>query len=211
MFRSCQNDIAKRLSRAPAVSRRDGFVLLKSQRCPRNYASKLERIVSGLELFPRNANKVAFDSMVLQAISKAFALARAALLLFDRGFPDEAYGLSRSLVECSVGLRYITAEPDDQERRTREFIRFDETEQNYWLDQARQHLSDPVRLQEIEFSHLAQELDAKHLDPKDAFRHWSSHRAFIWDVMRQPHPLDPPNITPQQSKMAFAVDYHAPS
>jgi|ERR1019366_1177695 hypothetical protein len=180
-------------------------------RSVRNYVSKLEKIVSNTEIYPRDANKIAFDSMALQTISKGFALARAALLLIENDFPDEAYGLSRSLVECSVGLRYITAAPEKQEPRTKEFIYYDETERNYWLVQARTYLSDPALLQEIESSRLARELDAKQLDPKDAFRHWSSHRAFIWEAMTQDHPLDGTTNTPQQRKMAFAVDYHAPS
>jgi hypothetical protein len=180
-------------------------------RLVRNYVAKLEKIVSDLELFPRDANKVAFDSMALQTISKGFGLARASLLLIEKGFPDEAYGLSRSLVECAVGLRYITADPAKQEEPTKEFIYYDQTERNYWLDQARQHLSDPALRQEIESSQIAQELDAKQLDPKDAFRHWSSHRAFIWEVMTEDHPLDGTTNTLQQRKMAFAVDYHAPS
>jgi hypothetical protein len=110
----------------------------------RAYVAKLEKIVFALEFFPRDANKVLIDSMALQTISKSFALTRAALLLIERGFPDEAYGLSRSLVECNVGLRYITADPDQQEVRTKDFMYFDQTEQNYWLDQARQHLSDKL-------------------------------------------------------------------
>ncbi len=180
-------------------------------RSVRNYVSKLEKIVSRAAIYPRNANKVAFDSMALQSISKGFALARAILLLIERGFPDEAYGLSRSLVECNVGLRYITAVPDEQEKRTREFIYYDETEQNYWLGQARQHLSDPTQRQEIESSSLAKELDAKQLDPKDAFRHWSSDRAFVRETMLRDHPLDGTTNPLRQRNMAYAVDYHAPS
>src|SRR5229473_6200437 len=123
-------------------------------RLVRNYVAKLEKVVSDVELFPRDANRVAFDSMALQTISKGFGLGRAALLLIDEGFPDEAYGLSRSLVECAVGLRYITADPAKQEERTKEFIYYDQTERNYWLDQARQHLSDPALRQEIESSQI---------------------------------------------------------
>ena len=72
-------------------------------RLARNYVAKLEKVVSGMELFARNPKAAAFDSMALQCISKAFALVRASLLLIEKGFPDEAYGLARSLVECAVG------------------------------------------------------------------------------------------------------------
>jgi Family of unknown function (DUF5677) len=181
-------------------------------RSVRNYVSKLEKIVSGAEIYPRNANRVAFDSMALQTISKGFALARAVLLLIEKGFPDEAYGLSRSLVELCAGLRYITAIPDKQEERTKEFVYFDETEQNYWLGQVRAHISDPALLQEIESSQLAKELDAKKLDPKDAFRHWSSYeRGFIPQVMKLDHPLDGTTNPLRQRNMAYAADYHGTS
>lgn len=176
-----------------------------------SYVAKLEKVISDMQLYPRNIKEVAFDSMALQCISKAFALARAALLLIEKEFADEAYGLSRSLVECAVGLRYITADPALQEARTKEFIFYDETERNYWLGQARLYITDPVALQRIESSRIAQELDAKRLDPKDAFRHWSSHRAFIWEAMTGAHPLDGQTNTLQHRKVAFAVDYHAPS
>jgi hypothetical protein len=180
-------------------------------RLTRNYVSRLQKIISGLEFIPRNVHRFPFDSMATQSMSKAFALAKAILLLIDRGFPDEAYGLSRSLVECSVGLRYITADPEKLEERTREFVYYDQIEQNYWLDQSRRHLSDPALRQEIESSQLAKELDARHLNPKDAYRHWSTHRAFIWEAMTLDHLLDGTTNTPQQRKQAYAVDYHAPS
>jgi Family of unknown function (DUF5677) len=180
-------------------------------RLVRNYVAKLEEIISRVELFPRNANQVMFDSVALQSISKGFGLARAALLLIEKGYPDEAYGLSRSLVECAVGLRHITADPVEQEKRTKGFIHYDQTERNYWLHQARQYVSNPAMLQEIESSRIAKELDAKQLDPKDAFRHWSSHRSFIWEAMTTDHPLDATTNTVQHRKIAFAVDYHAPS
>jgi hypothetical protein len=180
-------------------------------RLVRNYVAKLEKLVSGMGLFARDPKTAAFDSMALQCISKAFALVRASLLLIEKKFPDEAYGLARSLVECAVGLRYITADPLFQEARTKEFIFYDETERNYWLAQARLFITDPVTRQRIESSRLAQELDAKKLEPKDAFRHWSSHRAFIWEAMTGAHPLDGPTNTLKHRKAAFAVDYHAPS
>jgi hypothetical protein len=90
-------------------------MLAKHVRSVRNYVSKVEKIVSKTEIYPRDANKLAFDSMALQTLSKGFALARAVLLLIENDSPDEAYGLSRSLVECSVGLRYITATTEKQE------------------------------------------------------------------------------------------------
>jgi hypothetical protein len=183
-------------------------------RSVRNYVSTLEKIVSRAAIYPRDANKVAFDSMALQSISKGFALARSVLLLIEKGFPDEAYGLSRSLVELCAGLRYITVDPDpnEKEKRTREFIYYDETEQNYWLIQSRLYLSDPVLLHEIESSQLAKDLDAKKLDPKAAYRHWSRYdRGFIPQVMKLDHPLDGATNPLRQRNMAYASDYHGTS
>ena len=164
-----------------------------------------------MKFIPRNVQRYPFDSIATESLSKAFALAKAILLLIENGFPDEAYGLSRSLVECSLALRYITAVPDDVENRTRKFVYFDQIEQRYWLEQSRQHLSDPAILQEIESSQLAKELDAKQLNPNDALRHWSSHRAFVWAATTLDHPLDNTTNMPQHRKEAYAVDYHAPS
>lgn len=131
--------------------------------------------------------------------------------LIESGYSDEAYGLARSLVECSLGLRFITAVPDKVEQRTRDFVYFDQMEQRYWLEQSRQHLSDPVLVQEIEASRLAKELDSKQLNPKDALRHWSSRRAFVWEATTLDHPLDSTTNMPHHRKAGYAVDHHAPS
>ena len=145
-------------------------------------------------------------------MAKSLGLAKAALLLIEKGFPDEAFDLSRTLVECSVGLRYMTADADKQEERTNEFMDFGETDRNYWLHQARKYLSGSS-LKTIESSRQARELDAKKLNPMRALRHWSSLRgAFIWEAMTKfDHPLDGTTNTQKQREADYAVDYHAPS
>src|ERR1700722_4171346 len=138
----------------------------------RNYLGQVEKLVSVIEIFPRDVRVSAYDSIALQIISKSFALARAVTLLIDNGLPDEGYGLSRSLVECAATLRYITAEPSLQDQRTHEFISYSEVEQRYWLEQARQHISDPIMLKEVEKVAAAEQLDTRHRKPLAALAHW---------------------------------------
>lgn len=177
-----------------------------------NYLSQTESVISSLKIFPRNIETSAFDSIALEFISKGFALAKAITLLIENGFPDEAYGLSRSLVECSAALRYLTSEPDRKDKRALEFISFSETEQRYWLEQARQHLSDPKMLKEIEDYAAKQQLDTRRPKPLAALGHWSDFgSSFVWKVVQINHPLDGPTFSLDHRKIAWAVDYHGTS
>ncbi len=73
----------------------------------RAYIATAEDEVNHLNIVPRPLDQFVFDSISLASLSM-FALAKASLALLDVDFPDEGYGLSRSLVECAVNLRYLT-------------------------------------------------------------------------------------------------------
>jgi len=75
----------------------------------RSYVAKLEKIISGIQLFARDPKTAAFDSMAVQCISKSFALARAALLL-ERTVCSyvtvvSAYRTDASALSCRVPRR----------------------------------------------------------------------------------------------------------
>lgn len=50
-------------------------------------------------IMPRDPYKFPFDIVGLASVSKVFALAKACLNLLRSDLPDEAFGLSRSIVE----------------------------------------------------------------------------------------------------------------
>ncbi len=51
---------------------------------------------------------VILDMVVFGLVSKAVKVAQAGVCLVDTGFPEEAFGLSRTLVEIALSLRFIT-------------------------------------------------------------------------------------------------------
>jgi len=59
------------------------------------------------------------DMVIFGLVSKAVKVAQAAVCLVDAGLPEEAFGLSRTLVEIALSLRFITNRYT--ERRARRF------------------------------------------------------------------------------------------
>lgn len=76
-----------------------------------------ESEINRLGIYPRNPWMYPFDALGLSAVSKAIALSKACLKLVSSGFPDEAFGLSRSIVECANNLRFMTMEWDPRDTR----------------------------------------------------------------------------------------------
>jgi hypothetical protein len=61
-----------------------------------------EAEINAMGIMPREPYKFPFDLVGLATLSKAFALSNACLKLLRSNHPDEAYALSRSVVElCS--------------------------------------------------------------------------------------------------------------
>src|SRR5258708_3720912 len=88
-------------------------------RMVRSYVRSVQAEVNKLGITPRFPRRFPFDCVGLATLSKAFALSKACLELLESRLPDEANGLSRSPVECATNLRYLTADPDRQDQRTR--------------------------------------------------------------------------------------------
>jgi len=105
--------------------------------------------VNRLGIVPRLPYRHPFDILGLAMVSKVFALSRACLKLLVLNFPDEAFGLSRSMVECATILRYLTAEPDLQYRRSRNFVRFAMADKAFWAHYALEHSTEKEKELEI--------------------------------------------------------------
>src|SRR6266508_3042869 len=99
----------------------------------REYVAAMEAEVNGWQLIPRIPARFPFYSISLEAVSKAFALSDACLVLLESAFPDEAFGLARSLVECALNLRFLTEDPERLFERSLKFVRFSEADMQLWL------------------------------------------------------------------------------
>jgi len=176
------------------------------------YIGRAEDEVKRIQIRPRVANRYIFDSVALSIVSKAFSLAKACLTLLETGLSDEAYGLSRSLVEYAINLRYLTQDPDEQEGRTINFATYFFADKAYWLHYALQTFAGEPKEQEIRDYAKSVGIDP---DTKAAGRHWSRdkkfEKGFVWNVATCVHPLDGSTTTDKSRKTSYAVDYYQTS
>jgi hypothetical protein len=173
----------------------------------RAYIKSVETQVNKMTLVPRVGYRYPFDLIGLATLSKAFALSKACLRLLTGAFTDEAYGLCRSIVECATDLRYVTADRDSQEKRTRDFVNYAKAQKAFWAHCALEQFKGK-KGRSKQAAEVRQYMKEHRIisDPKSARRHWSGLSGFIWDVMTMPHPLDGP-VTITHRKTSYAADY----
>jgi hypothetical protein len=166
------------------------------------------REVSTLEIVPRAAHKFPFDIVGLATLSKAFAIAEACLKLLASDCPDEAYGLSRSLVEIATNLRYLTADPSQRDKRTHDFVKFAVADKAFWYHHALEAAKSPK--EKAKLRAYAKQMGVAD-NPKLARQHWSGQGGgFVWSTTLLDHALDGA-ATVDHRKKAYAVDYYLTS
>lgn len=182
----------------------------------RSYTQELTGEISKMGIWPRCFEKYPFDQIGLALVSKAFSICNALLVLLDAGFAEEAFGLSRSLVDCALTLRFLTQDRDQLLKRTLDYAQFEVLDKQFWMHYLlRYEAGQPAEQKIREF---AKQYDLED-DPTGASAHWSGKRnGFAWKVNLENHPLDLVSITEADAakaelakKAAYAVDYHAPS
>jgi Family of unknown function (DUF5677) len=167
------------------------------------FISVSESEINRLGIYPRRFLTYPFDTVGLTTVSKVIALSKACLKLVSSGFPDEAYGLSRSIVECADNLRFMTAEWDPLDIRVRNYVEHHSAYKAYWAHYALELFAGRPDEKEIRDYMVAEGIVP---DTKAAFRHWSGSRGFIWDTTTIDHPLDG-TVTEKHKKIAYASDY----
>ena len=172
------------------------------------YISALEVELEKMQLRPRNLSRYPFDHVGLALLSKVFSIGRSLVLLLQNGFAQEAFSLSRSIVECGLNLRFITQEPKLQTERTLRYVTFDRADKQLWMHHALNNAADNAAQQSI--LNYASEHDLKE-DTREANRHWSGIKGFAWNVFLDPHPLDAITSTERERKTAHAVQYYNPT
>jgi hypothetical protein len=168
------------------------------------YLKGAEAEVNRLGIVPRLPYRHPFDILGLAMVSKVFALSRACLKLLVHNFPDEAFGLSRSIVECATILRYLTAEPDLQYQRSRNFVKFAMADKAFWAHYALEHSTEKEKELEIRRYMECEKIVA---DTKPAMRHWSGEDGFVWKATISDHPLDGA-MTQKHRKAEHAANYY---
>ena len=169
------------------------------------FADATQRLVNSLDVQPRSFVRYPFDLIGVEAISKAFALIRAASLLISNGYHDEALGLMRTLIELAMNLRYLTAERESLGQRATTFLRFAQTDKNlwsYWLRETHSDGTDWARLK------IKAEKMGHTPDGISAHRHWSGIDQFVRKISEIDHPLDKPEHTLFVKKLQRTTDYY---
>jgi hypothetical protein len=163
-----------------------------------------ESEINGLGIYPRIPWMFPFDIVGLATVSKVFALSKACLKLVGSDLPDEAHGLSRSIVECANNLRFMTAEWDPRSKRVRNYVKHHLVDKAFWAHYALEQFAGRPEEQEIRDYMQEQGITP---DTRPAFRHWSgTNRGFIRETMTIDHPLDGV-VTEKHKKIAYAADY----
>jgi hypothetical protein len=81
---------------------------------------KIVAFIDNQGIYPRS--QVFLDKVVLAHVSKALNVAQSIMALIDAGFPEEAFGVSRTMVEIALNLRYITNR--NSEQRAQRFVHY---------------------------------------------------------------------------------------
>jgi hypothetical protein len=165
----------------------------------------LEKMVNDLSIYTRRPDIYSFDTVAGEVIAKAFALSRSAILLVQNGYPDEAFGLCRSLYESAVYLRYLTQEPDKYNERSTEFLKFGVTSKAFWFDMLDKTswLTKEER-DDIERYKIENKIPD---DPKRATQPWSGVWQLIEKVSKKPHPTDADTSTEEFRAKEKAIAY----
>jgi len=148
----------------------------------------LESRLNELSIFTRRPDIYPFDTVAGEMLAKAIVLCRSAILLVEHGYSDEAYGLCRSLYECSIYLRYITKDRDQLQKRSNEFLEFGVTSKAFWFHLLNKDssLTDEAR-NDIERYKAENSIPD---DPKRVTQPWSGVRKLIEKTSKDSHPTD---------------------
>jgi hypothetical protein len=164
----------------------------------------LGRRINALGIFTRRLDIYPFDTVAGEMLAKAFSICRAAITLVENQYPDEAFGLLRSLYECSIYLRYITGDCEKRNERARKFIEFGSTSKAFWLA-ILEKSSDLTEEERQDVNRYKNENQIPN-DAKIMTLPWSGVRRLIELVSKAPHPVDAKDSTEtlRDKQRAFA-------
>ena len=153
-----------------------------------SYIDTLENTVNDLRVYTRRFDFYPFDTVAGEMLAKAFALSQSAILLVQNGYPDEAFGLCRSLYESAIYLRYITQSLEKRDERSAMFLEFGVASKAFWFDL----LDNTSTLTEEERKDIQRYKVENKIpdDPKRVTQPWSGVRRLIEKVAKEPHPTD---------------------
>lgn len=160
---------------------------------------RLERYINGLQMVP--ATHRYRNAVILALLSKALTVGRALCLLVKSGFPAEAFGMSRTLIEIYFCVRYISNQ--DTEARAKTYVEYHARVRQEWQTIIMKYYPNKP-LAEIQ-------LAADVLEKAKEFRskaHWTGHGGQAKMMALEEDPLeDDPQGNPEKSEFDYDALY----
>ena len=121
---------------------------------------KLERFLNEEKFIP--ATSFFRSKVLLSLMSKALTTGRAVCALVDAGFYGEAFGLSRTLIDIFLTVRYISNK--DTEKRAKEYVEYIAKTQEELIRLSHKHFPEKVDHPKLgeKFSELAKAYRSAH-------------------------------------------------
>jgi hypothetical protein len=169
----------------------------------RAYLAAMRLAIQDIAIYPRKY--YIFDVVTFGLLSKVFSLADAIAALVENQHPEEGFGLVRTLVECTLNLRYLTRDRPEWEARAYRFSKFYFTEQGHWLHAMLEYYKDDsAMIAKLKANARKQRITA---DP-ERVTHWSGDEKFsTYKVATEEHPLDGKLWTLRQRKADYESGY----
>jgi hypothetical protein len=171
----------------------------------RAYLAAMRLAIQDIAIYPRNSDRYIFDAVTFGLLSKVFSLADAVAVLVENQHPEEGFGLVRTLVECTLNLRYLTKDPAQYEACAQRFAKFYFTEAGYWLHQMLEYFKDdPRMITKLKENAQKQKITADKRFPG----HWSGEKNLtLWRVAIEEHPFDRALFTRRHRQADFEAGY----
>ncbi len=161
--------------------------------------TRLEKHLDGLEMIPATSSYR--TSVILALLSKSLTVSRATCALITAGFPAEAFGLSRTIIEIFFSVRHIVLR--DTEKRAKKYVDYAARVRKEWQISAIKYLPN-VPVEDIA-------LDEDVLKTAELFRsrgNWTGLRGQTQAMALEEDPLERNQLgLPYKSEFDYDVNY----
>ncbi len=184
----------------------------------REYLTRWKAAIDGMGTYVISPKGRTFDSIAFSLINKAYRLSKACIVLLETGYSDEAFGMARSIIECSLNLRYMTLDPEKIGSRSNDYVDFVFCEKKHFLEQCRKYLgpgkdldaveafADQEEIEERWASIVPNRMKVKNLQLND-WKLIESADWTGWKIATEPHPLDGQINKDDWITRQYAADY----
>jgi hypothetical protein len=188
----------------------------------REYMAQWKSSIDGKGIYVIAPTGRTFDSVAFSLLNKAYRLSLACIAQLEGGYSDEAFGLARSIIECSLNLRYMTLDPAKIDARSNNYVDFFFSERKYFLEQCRKYLGPGPDLDAVEAFAKKEEIEERwaSIVPDRmrvrnlALNDWKLAESADWTgwkIATAPHPLDGEINKAEWIKRQYAADYRGGS